>query len=177
MSFFVWNKAESEELLGLKKYGWKSLSATSEERFKKIHRFTRKFKLLYLVYRRVDFTIQDDIKKKKSTCRAVCRWVPCSRKRAELGLVNNRKQWLLDLTGEGVSTSMSGRSKSTKVQARLKRWISLYWQQSSVATSPKKKKNGTKEQGQKISPDTTSAKMFVNTELAKRKAQPPLPSG
>lgn len=105
MSFFVWNKAESEELLGLKKYGWKSLSATSEERFKKIHRFTRKFKLLYLVYWRVDFTIQDDIKKKNPLCRAVCRWVPCSRKRAELGLVNNRKQWLLDLTGEGVSTS------------------------------------------------------------------------
>lgn len=63
ISFFVWNKAESEKLLGLKKYGWKSLSATSEERFKKIHRSTRKFKLLYMVFRSVDFTIQDDMEK------------------------------------------------------------------------------------------------------------------
>lgn len=118
-------------------------------------------------------------KKKNPLCRAVCRWVPCSRKRAELGLVNNRKQWLLDLTGEGVSTSgcsrcpVAARAPKCKLGSKDESLCidsSLLWR-------PLQKKNGTKEQGQKISPDTTSAKMFVNTELAKRKAQPPLPSG
>lgn len=111
---------------------------------------------------------------KNPLCRAVCRWVPCSRKRAELGLVNNRKQWLQDLTGEGASTSGCNQCP---VAARAPKFKLGSKDESLCIDSSLCPKDGTKEQGQKVSPDMTSAKMFVNTELAKRKAQPPLPSG
>ena len=137
-----------------------------KESFKKTRQSTMKFKLLHLGSSPMT---EDDIVgisqykviEKNLLCRALCHWELCTRKGVHFGLVNSRKPSVPDLRGEGGNhprlQSISGCSKSTKVQARLKRWITPYWQQSSAwpfqRTEPK-------NEAAKSSPDKTSARML-----------------